>query len=259
MGSAGMQGPLWGGAPQDWASYQESAFLPLWKDALRVVQAQEGMKILDAGCGAGGACVEADKIGCEITGVDASVALLEIARKRLPNAIFQEGDIESLPFSDSEFDAVMAVNSVLYTTDIAQAMTELARVTRPGRRMVITNWGKPEDCEVKDVLEAVVKLFPFKPPRGPFWLSAPGKIEALLTGAGLTLVERGETRCDFTYPSLEICWRAQRSSGPLQAAIKLIGEPNVRAAVEEAVKKYTDTSGAIVLRNTFIWAAGQRH
>src|SRR6185503_5553451 len=120
MGSAGMQGPLWGGAAQDWFSYQEAAFLPLWKDALRVIQAQEGMKILDAGCGAGGACVEADKIGCKITGIDASAALLEIARKRLPNAIFQEGDIESLPFGDSEFDAVMAVNSVLYTTDIAQ-------------------------------------------------------------------------------------------------------------------------------------------
>jgi SAM-dependent methyltransferase len=216
------------------------------------------MKILDSGCGAGGACVEADKVGCEIVGIDASPALLEIARERLPAATFQEADLESLPFRDSEFDASLAVNSVLYAADAAQAVRELARVTRSEGRIVLTNWGNPQDCEVRDVLDAVVGLFPFKPPRGPFWLSAPGKIEGLLSDAGLTLVERGESRCDFTYPSFEICWRAQASSGPLQAAMRVIGEPKVRAAVEEAVKKYTDPSGAIVLRNTFIWAAGQR-
>jgi SAM-dependent methyltransferase len=216
------------------------------------------MSILDAGCGAGGACVEADETGCEITGLDASAALLEIARRRRPGARFLEGDIESLPFADSEFDAVIAVNSVLYAADAAQATSELARVTRPEGRIVVTTWGQPEVCEVKDVLDAVVRIFPFKPPRGPFWLSESGKIESLLTDAGLTLVEGGETRCDFTYPGFEICWRAQRSSGPLQAAIKAMGEARVRAAVEEAVKTYTDTSGAIVLRNTFIWSAGQR-
>jgi SAM-dependent methyltransferase len=257
MGSANVQGPLWGGAAEDWADYQESAFLPLWGDALRAVHARRGMRILDAGCGAGGACVEADKIGCEIIGFDASAALLDIAPRRLPKGKFREGDIESLPFGNSEFDAVIAVNSVLYAADAAHATKELARVTRPEGRIVITTWGKPEDCEVKDVLDAVVGIFPFKPPRGPFWLSESGKIESLLTDAGLNLVERGETRCDFTYPSFEICWRAQRSAGPLQAAMKAMGEARVRAAVEEAVKTYTDTSGAIVLRNTFIWAAGQ--
>jgi SAM-dependent methyltransferase len=249
---------LWGGAAEDWAEYQESAFLPLWEDALLAVHAREGMRILDAGCGAGGACVEADKIGCEITGLDASAALLDIARRRLPGARFQEGDIESLPFGDSEFDAVVAVNSVLYASNAAQATRELARVTRPEGRVVITTWGGPEDCEVRDVLDAVVGIFPFKPPREPFWLSEPGKLESLLTDAGLTLIERGETRCDFTYPSFEICWRAQRSSGPLQAAIKAMGEAKVRAAVEGAVRKYTDASGAIVLRNIFTWVVGQQ-
>jgi ubiquinone/menaquinone biosynthesis C-methylase UbiE len=107
--------------------YQESAFLPLWKDALRAVHAREGMRVLDAGCGAGGACVEAAKIGCEITGLDASAALLDVASRRLPDAKFQEGDIESLPFGDSELDAIIALNSVLYASDAAQATREIAR------------------------------------------------------------------------------------------------------------------------------------
>jgi SAM-dependent methyltransferase len=258
MGSANIQGALWGAAAQDWTTYQEPAFLPLWEDALQAVNARKGMKILDAGCGAGGASVEADKLGCEVIGVDASAALLEVARERLPTARFHEADIESLPFGDSEFDAAIGVNSVLYAADVAQAMRELARVTRSGGRIVITNWGKPEDCEVRDVLDAVVGLLPFKPPRGPFWLSTPGKIESLLEDAGLSVVERGETRCDFTYPGFEICWRAQASAGPLQAALRVMGEARVRAAVEKAVQNHTDPSGAIVLRNTFIWVAGQR-
>ena len=258
MGSANIQGPLWGAAAQDWATYQESAFLPLWRDALQAVDARDGMRILDAGCGAGGACVEGDKIGCKITGIDASTALLEIARTRLPTARFQEADLESLPFGDSEFDAVIAVNSVLYASDMAHATNELARVVRPDGKLVITNWGKLEDCEVRDVVDAVVNLVRFKPPRGPFWLSEPGKIEGLLTDAGLTLVERGEVRCDFTYPSLDICWRAQASSGPLRAAMNVVGEKKVRTAVEEAGKNHTDPSGAIVFRNTFIWAAGSK-
>lgn len=258
MGSANIQGALWGTAAQDWVTYQEPAFLPLWLDALRAINAREGMKILDAGCGAGGACVEADKMGCEVVGVDASAALLEAARERLPAVRFQESDLESLPLNDSEVDAAIAVNSVLYADDVARAVGELARVTRPGGRVVITNWGKPDDCEVKDVLDAVVGLLPFKPPRGPFWLSSPGKLESLLADAGLSVVEHGETRCDFAYPSFEICWRAQASAGPLQAAMRVLGEAKVRAAVEQAVKNHTDASGAIVLRNTFIWAAGQQ-
>jgi SAM-dependent methyltransferase len=258
MGSANIQGALWGTAAQDWVTYQEPAFLPLWRDALRAVNAREGMKILDAGCGTGGACVEADKIGCEVIGVDASPALLEVARKRLPAARFQESDLESLPLGDSEVDASIAVNSVLYADDMARAVRELARVTRPVGRVVITNWGIPDDCEVRDVLDAVVGLMPFKPPRGPFSLSAPGKLESLLGDAGLSVVEHGETQCDFIYPSFEICWRAQASSGPLQAAMRVMGDAKLRAAVEQAIKSHTDPSGAIVLRNTFIWVAGQQ-
>jgi hypothetical protein len=147
----------------------------------------------------------------------------------------------------------------MYAADMAQAMRELARVTRSGGRVVITTWGKPEDCEMKDVFGAVISTFPSRPPGGgPFALSAPGMLEALLAGAGLRLVESGESRCDFSYPNLEIYWRAQSSAGPLRAAIGAVGEEKVRAAVEDAVKKYTDVSGAIILHNTFRWAAGER-
>jgi SAM-dependent methyltransferase len=259
MGSAEIQGALWGAAPRDWAAHQESTSLPLWSDVLQAAGAAPGVKILDAGCGAGGACVEAAKLGCEVTGVDASPAMLAVARERTPEARFEEADLESLPFDDSAFDAVIAVNSVLYAADAAQAMKELARITRSSGHVVITTWGRPEACEMRDVFGAVVSALPAKPPGGgPFALSAPGTLEGLLTNAGLKVVAQGESRCDFSYPGFEVCWRAMASAGPLRGAMNAVGEAKVRDAVAAAVKGYTDGSGVITLHNTFIWAAGER-
>jgi len=259
MGSAEIQGALWGAGAHDWTAYQESTALPLWKDVLRAVGAGPGMKILDAGCGGGGACVEAAKLGAKVTGVDASAGLLAVARERLPNAKFEQADLESLPFEDSTFDGAIAVNSVIYTVDMHQAVKELARVTKPKGRVAVTTWGAPDDCEMRDVFAAVVGTLPAKPPGGgPFVLSSPGALEKLLADAGLNLVARGESRCDFHYPDLDICWRAMASSGPLRGAMNAVGEQKVRNAVEQVINKYTDASGAIALRNLFIWGAGER-
>jgi SAM-dependent methyltransferase len=226
---------------------------------LQAVGAGPGIKILDAGCGAGGACVEAAKLGCEVTGIDASEALLAVARHQLPGARFEEADLEALPFGHSAFDAVIAVNSIMYVADIARAMTELARVTRSKGRVAITTWGKPEDCEMRDVFGAVVGTLPAKPPGGgPFALSSAGALEGLLTEVGLSVVGRGDSRCDFSYPDFGVGWRAMASSGPLRGAMNVVGEAKVRAAVENAVKNYTDGSGLITLHNTFLWAVGER-
>ena len=80
MGSAEIQGALWGAAARDWAAYQEATALPLWRDVLRAVGAGERVRLLDAGCGAGGACFEAVKLRCDVTGVDASPAMIASAR-----------------------------------------------------------------------------------------------------------------------------------------------------------------------------------
>jgi SAM-dependent methyltransferase len=135
MGSAEMQGALWGASARDWAALQEASSIPLWKDVLQAAGAGPGVRILDAGCGAGGACVEAAKLRCEVTGVDASDALLSVAREKLPDARFEQADLESLPFADSAFDGTIAVNSIMYVADMG-AGDERARQsnTREGAR-----------------------------------------------------------------------------------------------------------------------------
>ena len=78
---------------------------------------------------------------------DASQALVEVARRRLPAADVCEADLEALPFADLSFEAVTAVNSVFYAADMDAAMREVVRVARHGGRAVVTAWGPLRRCE----------------------------------------------------------------------------------------------------------------
>lgn len=71
-------------------------------------------------------------LGATVAGLDASEALLEIARERTPGGDFRRGDLEALPFEDDSFDLVTGFNSFQYAGNAAQALREAGRVTRPG-------------------------------------------------------------------------------------------------------------------------------
>lgn len=90
--------------------------------------------VLDAGMGGGRLCAELDRLGWRVTGVDASAAMVELARTRLPHLASQllEGRIESLPVEGSSMDAVVATGVLEYVDDLGRAVRELARVLRVG-------------------------------------------------------------------------------------------------------------------------------
>ena len=79
MGSATVQGQLWGRAAHDWAELQEPLAAPLWEAMLAAAGVGPGTRVLDAGCGAGGASVLAASRGARVNGLDAAAALLAIA------------------------------------------------------------------------------------------------------------------------------------------------------------------------------------
>lgn len=256
MGSATIQGQLWGARAQDWATYLEQVCLPLFGAALDAARVTAGTRLLDAGCGAGLLALLASYRGAQVTGLDASPGLLAIAQQRVPTADVREGDLEVLPFADASFDAVTAVNSVFYAEDMVAAMRELVRVVRPGGRVVVTAWGPPQRCEF---LTAVMPPPPpGAPPPHPGALSEPGALAALLKGAGLHVVEEGEVACPFVFPSTEASWRANASAGVNQAAIAHSGEDAVRAVYANADRAHMRPDGSVRYENVFLWAAGQR-
>jgi SAM-dependent methyltransferase len=263
MGSATLQGRLWGNRARDFAERLEQLTLPLAGAVLDAARVAPGTRVLDAGCGAGLLLVLARLRGAHPSGIDASAALIGVARERLPGADLREGDLESLPFGDARFDAVTAVNTIFYASDMSNAMRELARVVRPGGRVVVTAWGPPERCELlRDLLPAIGPLMPPPPPGAkpghPGALAAPGALAGVLEAAGLKVVHEGEVDCPFVFPDAEASWITNASAGVNQMAIEHSGEAAVRAAIGGADRAHTRPDGSVRYDNVFLWAAGER-
>jgi SAM-dependent methyltransferase len=263
MGSATIQGRLWGERAADWATRVEQVCLPLFGAALDAARVTAGTRLLDAGCGAGLLALLASLRDAQVAALDAAPGLLAIARQRLPTADVREGDLEALPFGDASFDAVTAVNSIFYAGDTAAAMRELVRVVRSRGRVVVTAWGPPQRCEfLAAVMPALGPLLPPPPPgvvpAHPGALSEPGALAAVLEVAGLRPVEAGEVACPFVFPNIEASWRGNSSAGVNRAAIAHSGEAAVRAVYESADRAHARGDGSIRYENVFLWAAGER-
>ncbi|WP_205617627.1 class I SAM-dependent methyltransferase [Pelomicrobium methylotrophicum] len=232
---------------------------PLWEAMLTAAEVTEGTRLLDAGCGAGGASLLAAARGARVAGLDASPALIAIARRRLPGGDFQVGDLEALPYGEGCFDVSFAANSLMFAASPAAALGELARVTAPGGRVVIGVWGPPERCDMRHLFEAVLATRPAPPPGGgPFALSGPGVLEQLIEQVGREIIGTGEADCPFEYADFEHLWRAQCSAGPFQAAIRSVGEERLKSAVACAVAPFFRDGGAIRLDNRFRYAVAAR-
>jgi 2-polyprenyl-3-methyl-5-hydroxy-6-metoxy-1,4-benzoquinol methylase len=84
MGSATIQGQLCGTSPHDWAEVIEPMLRPIHLATAKALSPLSGLRMLDAGCGTGLALQLAAERGAQVSGLDASAALLDMARGRLP-------------------------------------------------------------------------------------------------------------------------------------------------------------------------------
>jgi 2-polyprenyl-3-methyl-5-hydroxy-6-metoxy-1,4-benzoquinol methylase len=94
MGSAGIQGDLWGARAREWADLQESSFRPVYEAAFDAAHVNTGSAVLDMGCGAGLSLQVAQQRGAKVAGLDAAEKLVEVAKIRCPGGDIRVGDIE---------------------------------------------------------------------------------------------------------------------------------------------------------------------
>lgn len=100
--------------------------------------------MLDVATGTGMVAAELLRHGCEVTGIDQSRGMLEIARRRFGDAIeLVEASAESLPFDDASFDHLTVTYLLRYVDDPRATMAELARVVRPGGVVASLEFGVP--------------------------------------------------------------------------------------------------------------------
>ncbi len=250
MGSSGVQGEMWGRAADDWASLQEVQHGPFFEAMLDAAGVDEGVRFFDAGCGGGGASVLAAERGAVVTGLDAAAELIEIASERVPGGNFRVGDLESLPFEDDAFDAVVASNSIQYAENRIAAVQELARVATSEARIAVGLFGAPEKVDFRVIFAAIRDAMP-EPPSGdgPFGLSGPGVLQELVEDAGLNVTDRGEVNVPFVYPDTKVFWQALMSGGPMQAAADIVGEDALRIAVFDAIGPHITNSGGVRLEH----------
>ena len=96
-----------------------------------------GSRALDVATGTGDLAVELASRGASVTGIDFSPNMLDLARAKAPNIEFEEGDALALRFPDGEFDAVTVGFGARNFSDLDHGLSEMARVTKPGGRVVV--------------------------------------------------------------------------------------------------------------------------
>ena len=95
--------------------------------------------VLDAACGTGRYSGYLAERGHRVVGVDRSPAMLAKARAKLPESEFREGDLEALPLESGSVDAVVCALALVHLPEVGRAIAELARVVRPGGRVIISD------------------------------------------------------------------------------------------------------------------------
>jgi SAM-dependent methyltransferase len=103
--------------------------------------ALDGKRTLEVGCGSGFAVQLFAEAGADATAVDLTPWAVETTRRRLAafglEADVREGDGEHLPFEDASFDVVFSWGVIHHSSDMAQALSELVRVLKPGGTLVL--------------------------------------------------------------------------------------------------------------------------
>jgi demethylmenaquinone methyltransferase/2-methoxy-6-polyprenyl-1,4-benzoquinol methylase len=118
---------------------------PLWRAAtVRAVDPRAGERILDVAAGTGTSSAALARSGATVVALDFSTGMIEEGRRRHPELEFVEADAEKLPFGDDEFDAVSISFGLRNIEHPKMALAEMYRVLKPGGRLVVCEFSKPQ-------------------------------------------------------------------------------------------------------------------
>ena len=121
-----------------------------WKQTLiSHAQVRAGERALDLASGTGDLARGVAARGAKPVGLDITHRMMELARRRMPAIPFITGDMTALPFADATFDLVTTGYGLRNVPDLRVAIDEIARVLKPGGRMLSLDFNNPENAVVR--------------------------------------------------------------------------------------------------------------
>ena len=96
-----------------------------------------GSRVLDVATGTGDLAIELARRGCEVVGTDFSDEMLEHARAKAPGLRWEHANALDMPYDDDAFDAATVGFGARNFADLERGLGEMARVVRPGGRVVV--------------------------------------------------------------------------------------------------------------------------
>ncbi len=167
----------------------------------------KGLKVLDLGCGDGTTAIPEAKLGADVLGVDIARNLVEAGNKRakeqgLANCRFQEGDASNLhELQDKSFDLVVSIFGAMFAPRPFDVAKEMARVARPGGRIIMGNWIPNDPTLVAQILKISASYSP-PPPEGfisPMTWGIENNVIERFAGAGVAKEKISFVRDSYTF------------------------------------------------------------
>jgi demethylmenaquinone methyltransferase / 2-methoxy-6-polyprenyl-1,4-benzoquinol methylase len=116
----------------------------LWRRAVAAaVEARPGERVLDLAAGTGSSSLPFVAAGARVVAADFSLGMLQVGKRANPSLDLLAGDALRLPFADAVFDAVTISFGLRNVSEVDAALAEMARVTRPGGRLVVCEFSHP--------------------------------------------------------------------------------------------------------------------
>jgi SAM-dependent methyltransferase len=133
---------------------------------VRHARVRSGSRVLDVGCGTGVVAITAARAGAQVTALDLTPELLDVARENARIADVEidwhEGDVETLPFGDAAFDVVTSQFGHMFAPRPEVAIAEMLRVLQPGGIIAFSTW--PPELFIGRMFALVGRNMPPPPP-----------------------------------------------------------------------------------------------
>lgn len=234
--------------------------------ALQRAGLRRGMRMLDVAAGSGALSIPAARHGAEVLATDLSPAMVErlAARAReegLSNLETRVMDGHALELEADTFDIAGSQFGVMLFPDLPRGLRELARVTKPGGRVLLVTMGPPAEIEFLGFfLEAVTSAvpgfagLPTDPPPLPFQVADPDRLLEALTDAGLTDVQVETANHRLAFESGSQLWDWVTASNPIGS--ELVSDlteaqaAQARKTLDAMLRERSGGSERAVLNNT---------